>query len=203
MLQQLALSRELGLIRGGSGDGEWTWAGGSRGGNTILLVLFIVQFFTQPAAHGSDECRPLPAAVLRQQEVDGAVRSQFIHRLLHDLRETRQKRHNVYMHYEKCIHRQLQCDLHSNPMSIKLSLWLLFNAYVTGCFVSSCPDELNSLWVEFVQCPIHSYCDVQVVQASVLPDLIYHGRHSCSAQLSSTMRHDSTHLRNKEILLQS
>lgn len=71
MLQQLALSRELGLIRGGvETERQSGWTRGnrrevaSRGGNAILLVLFTVQFLTQPAAHGGDERRPLPAAVL-------------------------------------------------------------------------------------------------------------------------------------------
>lgn len=115
MLQHLALSRELGLIRGGvEMERQSEWTGGnwrevvSRGGNAILLVLFIVQFLTQPTAHGGDERRPLPAAVLRQQEVDGAARGQFVHRLLHDLGETRQKRNNVCTHSKIYIHRQLQ-----------------------------------------------------------------------------------------------
>lgn len=55
------------------------------------------------------------------------------------------------------------------------------------CLLSSRLDKLDSLRMQLVKSPIHSHCDVQVVQASVLPDLIHHGRHTCSAQLSSTV----------------
>ena len=45
----------------------------------------------------------------------------------------------------------------------------------------------DSLWMQFVESPVHPYGDVQMVQSSVLSDLIDHGRHSGPTQLSCTM----------------
>ena len=47
----------------------------------------ILELLSQSAAHGGDERRSFPAAVLRQQEVDVALRRQLDHSLLHDPRE--------------------------------------------------------------------------------------------------------------------
>lgn len=52
--------------------------------------------------------------------------------------------------------------------------------------------------MQFIERPVHPYGDVQALQASVLPDLIDHGRHSCPTQPSSTSWHGATHLWNKE-----
>lgn len=46
----------------------------------------------------------------------------------------------------------------------------------------------------FIKRPVHPHSDVQVVQLSVLPDLIDHSRHPCPTQLSSPLGHDPTHL---------
>lgn len=61
-------------------------------------------------------------------------------------------------------------------------------------FIQSVTDKFNSLWMQFVESPVHPYGDVQMVQSSVLSDLIDHGRHSCPTYLSCTMWHCSTHL---------
>ena len=50
--------------------------------------LLALELLSQSAAHGGDERCSFPAAVLRQQEVDVALRSQLVHRLLHDPRKT-------------------------------------------------------------------------------------------------------------------
>lgn len=56
------------------------------------------------------------------------------------------------------------------------------------------PRSADSLWVEFVKRAVHAHGDVQVVQASVLPDLIHHGRHAGSADLSGAAGHGAAHL---------
>lgn len=48
--------------------------------------------------------------------------------------------------------------------------------------------------MEFVKRAVHAHGDVQVVQASVLPDLIHHGRHAGSADLSGAAGHGAAHL---------
>lgn len=46
----------------------------------------------------------------------------------------------------------------------------------------------------FIEGPVHPDSDVQVVQSSVLPDLIDHSRQARTTQLSSTLGHNATHL---------
>ena len=54
--------------------------------------------------------------------------------------------------------------------------------------------SVDSLWVEFVKRAVHAHGDVQVLQPSVLTDLIHHGRHSGSADLSGAAGHGPAHL---------
>lgn len=59
----------------------------------FILLLFTAELLlSKPASHSRDESGSFPAAVLRQQEVDGTPRSQFSDGLVHDPRETRQRR---------------------------------------------------------------------------------------------------------------
>ena len=48
--------------------------------------------------------------------------------------------------------------------------------------------------MELVECSVHPHGDVHVGQPAVLSDLLNHGGHSGSAELSSAVRHDATHL---------
>lgn len=50
------------------------------------------------------------------------------------------------------------------------------------------------LWVQLVQCAIDANGNIQVVQSSVLTDLVHHGSHSGSTDLSRTAGHGATHL---------
>lgn len=50
------------------------------------------------------------------------------------------------------------------------------------------------LWVQLVECAIHAHCNIQVVQSSVLTDLVHHCSHSSSAQLSCSAGHCAAHL---------
>lgn len=50
------------------------------------------------------------------------------------------------------------------------------------------------LWVQLVECAIHTHCNIQVVQSSVLTDLVHHCSHSSSAQLSCSAGHCAAHL---------
>lgn len=60
--------------------------------DTGLWQSLIVDLLSQPEAHGCDERCPFAAAVLRQQEVDMAVRGQFLDGFVHDPGEAVQKR---------------------------------------------------------------------------------------------------------------
>lgn len=51
----------------------------------------------------------------------------------------------------------------------------------------------HSLWMQFVERAVHPYSDVQVVQSTVLPNLVHYGRHARSADLSSAAGHGATH----------
>lgn len=50
-------------------------------------MLLLSDQLSLAAAHGRDEGGALPAAVLRQQEVDVTFRGELLHRLLEDPRE--------------------------------------------------------------------------------------------------------------------
>ncbi|PWA30689.1 hypothetical protein CCH79_00009278, partial [Gambusia affinis] len=52
------------------------------------------------------------------------------------------------------------------------------------------------LHLDLVERAVHTHGDVQVVQSSVLTDLVHHGGHSGSADLSGAAGHRSTHLLN-------
>lgn len=52
----------------------------------------------------------------------------------------------------------------------------------------------HSLWVQFVECSVHPHSDVQVVQRSVLANLVHHAGHSGSADLSRTAGHGAAYL---------
>ena len=48
--------------------------------------------------------------------------------------------------------------------------------------------------MQFVECPIHPYSDVQVVQSTVLPNLVHHRSHPRAADLGSPAGHRAAHL---------
>lgn len=50
------------------------------------------------------------------------------------------------------------------------------------------------LWVQLVERAVHAHGDVQVVQSSVLTDLVHHGGHPGSADLSRAAGHRAAHL---------
>ena len=50
------------------------------------------------------------------------------------------------------------------------------------------------LWVQLVERAIYAHGNVQVVQSSVLTNLVHYSSHSSSADLSSTAGHSATHL---------
>lgn len=50
------------------------------------------------------------------------------------------------------------------------------------------------LWVQLVECAVHAHCNIQVVQSSVLTDLVHDSGHSSSANLSCSAGHRATHL---------
>ncbi len=50
------------------------------------------------------------------------------------------------------------------------------------------------LWVQLVERAVHAHGGIQVVQASVLTDLVHHRSHSGSADLSCAAGHCATHL---------
>lgn len=50
------------------------------------------------------------------------------------------------------------------------------------------------LWVQLVERAVHAHGNIQVVQSSVLTDLVHHSSHSGSADLSRTAGHRATHL---------
>lgn len=50
------------------------------------------------------------------------------------------------------------------------------------------------LWVQLVERAVHAHGDVQVVQPSVLTDLVHHGSHSGSTDLSRAAGHRAAHL---------
>lgn len=50
------------------------------------------------------------------------------------------------------------------------------------------------LWVQLIEGAINAHGDVQVVQSSVLPDLVHNSRHAGSADLRGTAGHCATHL---------
>lgn len=55
--------------------------------------------------------------------------------------------------------------------------------------------KANSLLrMSFIEAPVNPHSDVQVVQSSVLPDLIHHSRQPRPTQLSSALGHNATHL---------
>ena len=60
---------------------------------------------------------------------------------------------------------------------------------------------LDILWMELVESAIHPHCDVQMVQSSVLTDLVDHGGHSGSADLSSTTGNSATHFLHDDTVI--
>lgn len=50
------------------------------------------------------------------------------------------------------------------------------------------------LWVQLVERAVHAHGDIQVLQPSVLTDLVHHGRHPGSADLSRAAGHGAAHL---------
>lgn len=56
------------------------------------------------------------------------------------------------------------------------------------------PSIMFLLWVQLVERAVHAHGNVQVVQSSVLTDLVHHSSHSGSADLSRTAGHRSAHL---------
>lgn len=50
------------------------------------------------------------------------------------------------------------------------------------------------LWVQLVERAVHAHGNIQVVQPSVLTDLVHHSSHSGSADLSRAAGHGATHL---------
>lgn len=57
------------------------------------------------------------------------------------------------------------------------------------------------LWVQLVECAVHAHGDVQVLQFSVLTDLVHHGGHSGSADLSRTTGHGAAHLLDDDTVI--
>lgn len=57
------------------------------------------------------------------------------------------------------------------------------------------------LWVQLVQRAVHAHGDIQVVHASVLTDLVDHGSHSGSADLSGAAGHRATHLLDDDTVI--
>lgn len=53
---------------------------------------------------------------------------------------------------------------------------------------------MNSLRVQLVERAVHAHRHVQVVQSPVLTDLVHHGGHAGSADLSGATRHGAAHL---------
>lgn len=56
------------------------------------------------------------------------------------------------------------------------------------------PRHYVLLWVQLVERAVHAHGDIQVVQLSVLTDLVHHSSHSGSADLSRAVGHGATHL---------
>lgn len=50
------------------------------------------------------------------------------------------------------------------------------------------------LWVQLVERAVHAHGNIQVVQPSVLTDLVHHSSHSGSADLSRAAGHGAAHL---------
>lgn len=47
--------------------------------------------------------------------------------------------------------------------------------------------------MKLVERSIHSHCHVEMVQPSVLSDLIHHGSHACATQLRGPLGHHPAH----------
>lgn len=74
----------------------------------------------------------------------------------------------------------------------------MFENELTLC----CAPSLRLLlWVQLVQRAVHAHGDVQVVHASVLTDLVDHGSHSGSADLSGAAGHRAAHLLDDDTVI--
>ena len=57
------------------------------------------------------------------------------------------------------------------------------------------------LWMELVESPIHPHSNIQMVQSSVLTNLVRHGSHSGSAELSGAVGNRSTHFLHDDTVI--
>lgn len=183
------------------GGGRWLrwsgrWVPPSRGRS--FSVLLRVQL-PLAAAHSRDEGGALPAAILGEQEVHVAFGRQVLHRLLEDPGEAaRWRRTGGVVRQGRGCGKAPSCQLWNQPIKSQFEKCCSTTATPQGCseiqYVPPNPRSADSLWVEFVKRAVHAHGDVQVVQRSVLSDLVHHGRHPGSADLRGAAGHGAAHL---------
>lgn len=60
---------------------------------------------------------------------------------------------------------------------------------------------LHLLWVELVQCSVHSDGDAERVEVAVLTDFVDHGGERGAAQLGRSLRHHAAHLLHQDAVV--
>lgn len=191
--------RSHGCQSGEVGDGYGGAAGGSRrrGGGASQCCCASSSLWRQPTAVMRAAPFPLPSSESRKFTSHLGARSFTVcWKIREKLRggegqgawsdraEAVAKRHHV-----SCGTNQSKASLKSAAQRQQLP-----KAAVKFNMCRPNPRSADSLWVEFVKRAVHAHGDVQVVQRSVLSDLVHHGRHPGSADLRGAAGHGAAHL---------